>query len=78
MEGGRDWLTLSSVSLCFLTAEWGGTRLVFGGDLGDDLDNGTLKLFNADVLKDDCSLGEQPHVRGHFFTLWPQDHISNH
>ncbi len=50
------------------------TCLVFGGNLGNDLDNSAFELLNADVLKDDCSLGEQPHICGYFFTLQPQQH----
>lgn len=51
------------------------TCLVFGGDLGNHLDDSAFKLLNADVLKDDCSLGEQPYICGYFFTLRTQGEI---
>lgn len=45
------------------------TCLILCGDFGNDLGHGSFKLLDADVLKDDRALGEQPHVRGHLFTL---------
>lgn len=45
------------------------TYLIFGRNLGNDLDNGAFKLLDADVFKDDCSLRQQPHVCGYFLTL---------
>lgn len=43
--------------------------LIFGRNLGNDLDNSAFKLLDADVFKDDRSLRQQPHVRGYFLTL---------
>lgn len=48
---------------------WNMTCLILCGDFGNDLGHGSFKLLDADVLKDDRALGEQPHVRGHLFTL---------
>lgn len=48
---------------------WNLTCLILCGDFGNDLGHGSFKLLDADVLKDDRALGEQPHVRGHLFTL---------
>lgn len=45
------------------------TYLVLGGHFRDHLEDGPFKLLDADVLEDDRSLGEQPHVRGHLLTL---------
>ena len=43
--------------------------LVLIWDFGDDLGDGPFKLFNADVLKDDSPLWQQPHLRGNLLTL---------
>lgn len=51
------------------------TYLVFGGNLGNNLDDCAFKLLNANILEDDCSLGEQSHICGYFFTLRPQEHM---
>lgn len=48
------------------------TCLILGGNFGNDLNDGSFKLLDADVLKDDCPLGEQPHICRYLFTLQPK------
>lgn len=48
---------------------WNLTCLILCGDFGNDLDDGAFELLDADVLKDDRALGEEPDVRGHLFAL---------
>lgn len=48
------------------------TCLILGGNFGNDLNDGSFKLLDADVLKDDRPLGEQPHICRYLFTLQPK------
>lgn len=50
--------------------------LIFGGNLGNDLDNSAFKLLNTDIFKDDGSLRQQPHISGYFFPLQPQKDVN--